>query len=299
MKKVVLIIIAAILISPVSGQELFKTLVDKYSNKDGFSAVQLSKDMFDLYLKKKNIDAKDPVFEVVNNLENILVITQVMGAEKDDVLKGIQTEILDYYKKKGMTLFKTEKKSGYDLKIYIEKNKEGVSSLGLVNLSDLSLTLIEINGVIDLTSIASLNKAFNIRGLDALRKIDDSGNYFISPDLSSFNIPDIRFELSEERRKEIEESMKKAREEMKTRQKEMEFHQKEMLEHEKDFAGKYNRYPIFLGGNSDSTVYYINGKISTKNDYKELDPDKIEEIEVKKEKKNDKSIGIINITTKK
>ena len=86
---------------------------------------------------------------------------------------------------------------------------------------------------------------------------------------------------------------------MKTRQKEMEFHQKEMLEHEKDFAGKYNRYPIFLGGNSDSTVYYINGKISTKNDYKELDPDKIEEIEVKKEKKNDKSIGIINITTKK
>jgi len=190
MKKLFLILVAAVLMIPVSGQELFKTLVDKYADKDGFSAVQLSKDMFDLYLKKKNIDAKDPVYAVVGNLENILVITQVKGNEKEDGLKNIQAEIIDFYKKKGLTLFKTEKKTGNDLKIYIQKDSRGVSSLGLVNLSELSLTLIEINGIIDLTSIASLNKAFNIRGLDALRKIDDSGNYFVTPDFSSFHVPD-------------------------------------------------------------------------------------------------------------
>lgn len=299
MKNLVLIIVATVLMLPVSGQELFKTLVDKYSEKDGFSAVQLSKDMFDLYLKKKNIDAKDPVYEVVDNLENILVITQIKGNEKEDGLKIIQGEIIDFYKKKGLTLFKTEKKNGNDLKIYIQKGPKGVSSLGLVNLSDLSLTLIEINGIIDLTSIASLNKAFNIRGLDALRKIDDSGNYFVSPDFSSFYIPDIRFELSEERRKEIEESVKKAQAEMKVRQKEMEFHQQEMRENEKEFAGKYNRFPIFLGGNSDSTLYYIDGKKVDKVTIKTLEPDRIEKVEVVKETKDNKRVGVIKITTKK
>lgn len=299
MKKLFLILVAAILMMPVSGQELFKTLVDKYADKDGFSAVQLSKDMFDLYLKKKNIDAKDPVYGVVNNLENILVITQVKGNEKEDGLKNIQTEIIDFYKKKGLTLFKTEKKTGNDLKIYIQKDSKGVSSLGLVNLSELSLTLIEINGIIDLTSIASLNKAFNIRGLDALRKIDDSGNYFVNPDFSSFYVPDIRYELSEERRKEIEESVKKAQAEMKIRQKDMEMQQKEMLGYEKEFAGKYNRFPIVLGASNDSTVYIVDGKIVDKSEIKILNPDKIEKIEVVKESKNNKKVGVIKITTKK
>ncbi|HBL74113.1 MAG: hypothetical protein A2W90_22595 [Bacteroidetes bacterium GWF2_42_66] len=299
MKTLILILFTAILVVPASGQELFKTLVEKYSNKDGFSAVQLSKDMFDLYLKKKSIDEKDPVYTVVDNLENILVITQVKSDEKDDGLKSIQTEIIDYYNKKGMSLFKTEKKTGNDLKVYIEKGANGVSSLGLVNLSDLSLTLIEINGVIDLTSIASLNKAFNIRGLDALRRIDDSGNYLVSPDFSSFQVPDIRFELSEERRREMEGNVKKLQEEMKIHQKEIQIHQKEMSEDQKAMFSKYNRFPIFLSGDAESTIYFINGEKADKEDIRILDPNQIEKIEVVKEKKDDKKVGIIKITTKK
>ena len=299
MRKLIFIVLTVLIVMPAVSQELFETLVNKYSNKDGFSAVQLSKDMFDLYLKKKNIDEKDPVYSVVDNLENILVITQVNINEKEDGLKNIQSEILDYYKKEGLSLFKTEKKTGNDLKIYIDKNDDGVSRLGLVNLSEMSLTLIEINGIIDLTSIASLNKAFNIRGLETLRKIDDSGNYFITSDFSSFQIPDIRFELSEDRRKEIEESVKRAQEEMKIRQKEFELQNREMVEHEKEFTNKYNRFPIFLGGKTDSTIYFLDGKKVEKIDIRMIDPDRIEKLEVEKDNKGDKKVGVVKITMKK
>ena len=298
MRKLVLIILAVILVTPLFGQELFKTLVDKYSNKNGFSAVQLSKDMFDLYLKKKNIDEKDPVYAVIDNLKNILVITQMKGEEKDEGLKTIQTEILDYYNKKGFTLFKTEKKAGNDLKVYIEKNKEGVSAIGLVNLSDLSLTLIEINGVIDLTSIASLNKAFNIRGLEALNKIDDPGNGIAVTGFSSFQVPNIRFELSEEQRKEMEETVKKAQEELKVLLNGVQIQR--MIEQQKITSDKYKRFPILLSGDSENTEYYINGKKADKDDIRNLDPKSIEGITVTKEGINDEpKPGVIKITTKK
>ncbi len=299
MKRLILMLIIAIFTLPAIGQELFNILVDKYSNKDGFSAVQLSKDMFDLYLKKKNIDEKDPVYNVVSNLENILVITQVKDPEKKDELKNIQTEILDYYKKEGMTLFKTEKKNNNDLKIYIEKDEDGVSSLGLVNLSDFSLTLIEINGLIDLTSIASLNKAFNIRGLEALRKIDDSGNYFVSPDFSTFQIPDIRFELSEERRKEIEESVKKAQEEVKARQWDMQLREKDLSKEQKALFEKYKRFPILLKGNDNMVEYYLDSVRVDREKIIDLDPDLIEKIEVINKDKDGEKAGILRITTKK
>jgi len=300
MKKLVLIILGTVLTMQIYGQELFNSLVDKYSGQDGFSAVQLSKDMFDLYLKKKNISEKDPVFQVVDNLKNIWVITQIKGTEgKNNLLKNMQTEILDYYKKKGLSLFKTENKSGNDLKIYIEKNDKGISLLGLVNLSDLSLTMIEINGVIDLASIASLNKAFNIRGLDALRKIDDSNNYFVTPDLSTFQIPDIRFELSEERRKEIEESVKKAQEEIKHHQKEIQFQQQAKTENEKNFMERYNRFPIIIKGNDNVADYYLNGVKVDKEKIMYLDPDSIEKIEVVNKDKNGGKTGMLKITTKK
>lgn len=299
MKNWILIVLALLFIRPASGQKLFDVLVDKYSSKDGFSAVQLSQDMFELYLKKKNIKENDPVYQVIDNLENILVITQLRDAGKENELKSVQEEILSFYKKEGMDLFKTEKKSGSDLKIYIDKGDEGVSRLGLINLTDLSLTLIEINGLIDLANIASLGQAFNIRGLDSLRKIDDSGNYFYSSDFSNFTIPDIRIELSEERRKEIEKSIERAQAEVKARQFEMQAKQKEHIDQQKATYDKYKRFPILLSSGNEDAEYYINGKKADKSQVKELDPEKIEKMEVIQEKKNDKSVKVLKITTKK
>ncbi len=299
MKKWILLVLALMFLRPAFGQELFDVLVEKYSNREGFSAVQLSKDMFELYLKKKNIKENDPVYKVIDNLDNILVITQLRDAGKENELKTVQEEILAVYKKEGMTLFKTEKKSGTDLKIYVEKDDEGVSRLGLVNLSDLSLTLIEINGIIDLANIASLGQAFNIRGLENLRKIDDSGNFFYTTDFSAFTIPDIRFELSDERRKEIESSVERAQAELKARQFEMQAKQKEQIDQQKAMYDKYKRFPILLTEGNEDVEYYINGKKVEKKEVKDLVPDKIEKIEVVKEKKNDKSMKMLKITTKK
>ena len=56
--------------------DLFSQLTEKYADKDGFSASQLTSDMFDLYIKKKKVDEPSPVFEALKNLDNIMVVSQ-------------------------------------------------------------------------------------------------------------------------------------------------------------------------------------------------------------------------------
>ena len=87
---------------------LFKQLTDQYSEKEGFSASMLTSDMFDLYVKKKNIDDSSPLYGALKNIESIVVISQsnlqpgVSGLESNNSENTSETEIhktiLDYYK---------------------------------------------------------------------------------------------------------------------------------------------------------------------------------------------------------
>jgi len=314
MKKLIVIITAVILMMPVFGQELFQTMVDKYSDKEGFSAVQLTKDMFDIYLKKKNIDEKDPVYAVVDKLNNILVITQTKVDEKENSLKPIQTEILEYYKKNGLSLFKTEKNGDNDLKIFVKKENEKVSSLGLVNLTELTLTLIEINGSIDMASIASLSRAFNIRGLEALRRIDESSNYYGNSTSNSvfvvgsdnkiysysYDFPELRIpSLSAEKRKELEMNSKKELEKLKANQAEW-FQYEDGMKKKIELNKKYNRVPIIVSGDMDNAEYFINGKKVDKDEFRKLQPDQIERVEATNtDDKDGKTKCVVKITLKK
>ena len=98
---------------------LFGELTDKYADKEGFSASQISSEMFDLYLKKRDIDEESPVFEALKKLDYILVVSQsrieqnayrdIHGSgnksaesdkteDKDDT-EILHSDILNHYKK--------------------------------------------------------------------------------------------------------------------------------------------------------------------------------------------------------
>lgn len=56
MKTTFAFCIALVMTLSLSGQDLFTNLTEKYSGREGFSATNLSRDMFDLYLKKKQVN---------------------------------------------------------------------------------------------------------------------------------------------------------------------------------------------------------------------------------------------------
>lgn len=58
--------------------------------------------------------------------------------------------------------------------------------------------MVEINGDIDLSNVASLSKAINLKGLENLYKLDNSSSYSGYPAFSNY------YKFDEQRMKELE-----------------------------------------------------------------------------------------------
>ena len=298
-----------------SHQSIFKQLTDLYADKDGFSASQISNDMFDLYLKKRNIEKESPVSEALEKLDNIIVVSQSKISRGAALVRGgyitpetanekenkedneLHQLVLDHYKSNNYTMLKTEKRMGEDVKVYLKKNGESVESLALVTNSSVSTNLVELQCDIDLQAVAQLGETLNLRGLENLYKIDNSssgisraygirnsGEFFTQERINEMiarqkELAEKNNQLTEEQRAKIEE-----------RAREMELKQKEMAEKYRQLAETYGRQPIFLSAPGDTnTVYYLNGKKVKAKEIKELDKSTIKTIEVKGDEKNGKT----------
>ena len=313
MKRLTLILIFLVFAGTAFAQnELFEQLTEQYSDNNGFSASMITSDMFDLYLKKKNIDKDSPVFEALQNLENILVASQNNfsggawvvaedeNADAENDAEKIHETILDYYKNKGFTLFKTEKQRGEDVKVYLDKKGSKINSLALITNTPTLTTLVELQGDIDLSTVSELNKAFNLRGLENLYKINGSGRTI---GISGYSPSKAQIEEMVARQKEMMEQQKvlteEQRQQIEMRAREMAEKQKEMAEKYREMAKKYQRQPVFLNYPGDgNTLYVINGEKVDADAVKKLDPDQIQTIEVKGGEKDDDPTTI-NIITKK
>ena len=310
MKRIGFILFALIMVVPGFSQDMFKVLTDKYANVDGFSATRISNDMFDIYLRKKNIEKESPVYETLKKLDQILVVSQnTFGQKEKQDVSGLHNEILDHYRKDNYTLLKTEKKMGEDIKVYLKKANEKVTSLALVTASTNAVNLVEMNGDIDMASLSELSGALNIRGLENLYKINGSstipfyGGTFTAPDVYFKNFKSEDF-FTEDRIKELQERMKEqsvlSDEQMEKYQKQAEQmaqKQVEMAEKYRQMAEQYGRQPIFLNYPGDtSTVYYIDGKKVKAAEVKKLAPGEIKSIEVNSAEEDGKKV--IRLKTK-
>lgn len=323
MKKIILIVLVLGISFPTlaqQSQQFFEELTEKYADNDGFSASMLSSDMFDLYLRKKNVDELSDVATALKNLDNILVVSQSKYGfpgsrnilddnktpKKDkSELEFIHDEILSHYKSaEGFSLLKTEKRMGEDVKVYIQKSNGAVSALALVTNSSSSTNLVELTGDIDLSTVASLSKAINLSGLENLYKIDNSNSYFGRYPAMEFNrqMSDERIAEMEVRAREMaekhaqlsEEQIQKIEQQAQLQaQKQM-----EMAEKYRQMAEQYGRQPVFLSTPGDTnTVFYIDGERVKSNKVKEL----LKNTEVKEiSKSQDKDDGktVIKIKTK-
>ncbi|HSH19887.1 MAG TPA: DUF4252 domain-containing protein [Draconibacterium sp.] len=313
MKLLILILTIIINSLPSVAQQnpdLFNQLTEKYADKEGFSASLLTSDMFDLYLKKKNLEEASPVFDALKNLDKIIVISQnkimantVVSGISDNTIpesNQLQEFILGFYKKNNYSLFKTEKRMGEDVKVYINKKQDKIVSLALVTNSSSSTNLVELQGNVDLKTVSELNKALNLKGLENLYKLDNNSPYYGSAVGMAYSKERID-EMVARQREQYERQHNltdEQREKIELQTQEMVQKQMQMAEKYREMAEKYQREPIFLSYPGDTnTVYYINGKKAKAKEIKEMDKEKIESIEVKKaDKKDDKTT--IRIKTK-
>ncbi len=304
---------------PKKTEDFFEQLTNKYSDRDGFSASMITKDMFDLYLKKKNVDSESSVYEAIKSLDRIMVISQgnlnisyVTGIsissenpekEKEEQKNELLESILDHYKTGGYTLLKTEKRMGEEVKVYLKKNQDKIESLAVLSNSNANTSLVELQGDVNLTAVADLSKAFNLRGLENLNKINNSGSsYYLGTTITGYALPQERLEEMANRQRELAEKQQKLTDDQRAKFEEQ-VHitsekQLELAEKARELSEKYRREPIFLNYPGDSTIYYVDGKKVEADEIKELLEKGVKSIQIDKpDKKNEKTV--IRIKTKK
>ncbi|NQU53452.1 MAG: DUF4252 domain-containing protein [Bacteroidetes bacterium] len=320
MKRFILLLVVVVLTLPTQAQQtktFFKTLTDKFAEQDGFSASMITSDMFDLYLKKRNIDEESPVFEALKKLDKVMVVSQSSlkraFVERDVSSNDFQTKnevssneihktFLNHYNTDEYTLFKTEKRLGEDVKVYLKKSNEKIESLALITNSSVSTNLIELQGDIDLKTISELNQALNLRGLENLYKIENSSNNWYNSRIYSGEGSSERLEeLSSVQRDQVAKQRELSDKQRVQFEKQAQLtiqKQLEMAEKYREMAEKYQRAPIFLSYPGDTnTVYFLDGKKVKAKKIKEIDQDKIESVEVhKSDEEKDKTT--IRIKTK-
>lgn len=311
MKTIILIILSVFLFQPLFSQtsDFYNQLTEKYADKDGFSATLLTSDMFDLYIRKKNIDEKSAVFETLKKLNYIMVVSQSnftglpvqnnLATGQKDVKNELFQSMLDHYKKGGYTLFKTEKRMGEDIKVFLKKNQAKITSLALINSSSFSTNLVELEGDIDMNTVSKLGEALNMKGIENLGRLENNAVYGFYPgvNISQEQVDDMVAKQMELVAKQKGLSEKQIAEFEKQAQINAE-KQLQLAEKHREMAERYGREPIFLSTPGDTNVvYYIDGKKVSAKEVKELDVNKIASMEVNKSpKKGEKAT--IHIKTK-
>ncbi len=313
MKTIVLSICILISAYNLHAQDLFGSLTGKYANQEGFSATHLTNDLFDLYLKKKQVEPGSAVYETLKKLNRITVISQnSFGSPENqgkmkETLSAVQDEIVNYYKDPAFSLLKTENRMGEVIKVYLKKSGEKVSTLSMISSSPTRLTMVELAGDIDLSRVSDISGALNVRGLENLNKINGTSNTYVFQGMDMLNqLEDQRifWEMNPENMENLSNmniEMRIKNRELADKQREMAEKHREMAEKQREMAIRYGRQPIFLSTPGDTNVvYFINDKKVDSEMIKSMNPEDIESVSVIKAeqgKKNKKSE--IRIITRK
>ena len=313
MKTIVLSICILISALNLHAQDLFGSLTGKYANQEGFSATHLTNDLFDLYLKKKQVEPGSAVYETLKKLNRITVVSQnSFGSPENqgkmkETLSAVQDEIVNYYKDPAFSLLKTENRMGEVIKVYLKKSGEKVSTLSMISSSPTRLTMVELAGDIDLSKVSDISGALNVRGLENLNKINGTSNTFVFQGMDMLNqLEDQRifWEMNPENMENLSNmniEMRIKNRELADKQREMAEKHREMAEKQREMAIRYGRQPIFLSTPGDTNVvYFINDKKVDSEKIKSMNPEDIESVSVIKAeqgKKNKKSE--IRIITRK
>jgi len=143
-------------------------LFEKYSGKDGFTSVVITKHMFSLFSNVETT-ADDEYMNMIKNLKNIKILSA-----PDPSISGINfyQEVMECLPENEYDELMVIKEGSQDIKFLVREEKDKIVELLMLIGGDAENVLISISGIIDMQTIAKLSKSMNIEGMENLEKIE-------------------------------------------------------------------------------------------------------------------------------
>jgi pyridoxal/pyridoxine/pyridoxamine kinase len=168
----IVMLMAALLPMMALAQSPADALFDKYSQKEGFTSVYITQQMFSLFADMDTEDNEEGFIDLVKNLTCIKIISvdDTTGALNKKV--NFYDEIMKSSSKQKYEELMVVKKNNQDIKFLIRKDGKIINELLMVVGGTEENVLISIQGNIDLKTISKLSKAMKIEGMENLEEIE-------------------------------------------------------------------------------------------------------------------------------
>ncbi len=166
MKRLSVLILAILIpLFTYAQNKAIDQLFQKYSGKEGFSSVVITKNMFQLFANVDNPE-NDDFLKTVKNLDFIKILSAKGGVNSNGFYQEILAAIPAKDYKELMVMQEADKQVKF-----LTLEKDGViRELVMVSGGKEENTLIWMAGIIDMKTVAKIAQSVNIEGMDNLEK---------------------------------------------------------------------------------------------------------------------------------
>jgi len=167
MKKIVVLLVMAIIPGFLMAQDVIDNMIQKYQGKNGFTTILIHKDLFEMVAA---IDDDEDLAKMKGMIENIRII-----ALESDSVKNINfyKEIISQVNVGSYKELMKIKQSDEDVVFYAKYDNNVISELLLIAGGIDDNAVISIKGKINLKDMAQLSKSVHIDGFEHMDKLKD------------------------------------------------------------------------------------------------------------------------------
>ena len=179
MKKVMLTAVWMVLLAVpvlVNAQSPIDKVFDKYASQDGFTAVNISKEMFQMFMQMGKADQNDTsaveLRKMMEQLNGLKVLTFAFDSTKIAKAVGIYNEFAGVFPASTYKELMTISEGRQNVKFMTKQDAGGrISEMVMLMKDKNDVAVLSLTGTIDLSTVSKLSKGMNFKGMENLSKL--------------------------------------------------------------------------------------------------------------------------------
>ncbi len=179
MKKMMIkLVCAAFLLVPflVNAQSPIDKVFEKYSSQDGFTSVNISKEMFQMLMQLGQGDSKDTsmveIKKMMEQLTGLKVLTFEFDSSKIVKAVSVYNEFAGVFPANTYKELMTINEGRQNIKFMTKQDASGkISEMVMLMKDKTEVAVLSLTGNIDLSTVSKLSKGMNIHGMEGLKKM--------------------------------------------------------------------------------------------------------------------------------
>jgi hypothetical protein len=176
--KLTLIIAAFLAISSlVKAQSSFDKFYEKYATQEGYTSVNISKELFQMFASMG--DQKDTGVQEIKKVMNQLNGLKVLSCKPDSLKPGKATafynEAVAIFNNPAYKELMTVNDGGSNVRFLTKQEGNGkITEMIMLAKGKDEMVILDMTGLIDLSTISKISKSMNIHGMENLQKMKEN-----------------------------------------------------------------------------------------------------------------------------